>query len=124
MEQNNDSFQYTYSAKQQEEIKQIRKKYLPKEDDKMEQLRKLDRRATLPGSIVSITVGLIGALIMGFGMSCSLVWTDTMFLPGIIFGLVGMIVAVLAYPLYLFITKKQREKLAPEILQLTDELME
>lgn len=124
MEQNNDSFQYTYSAKQQEEIKQIRKKYLPKEDDKMEQLRKLDRRATLPGSIVSITVGLIGALIMGFGMSCSLVWTDTMFLPGIIFGLVGMIVAVLAYPLYLFITKKQREKLAPEILKLTDELME
>lgn len=124
MEQNNDSFQYTYSAKQQEEIKQIRKKYLPKEDDKMEQLRKLDRRATLPGSIVSITVGLIGALIMGFGMSCSLVWTDTMFLPGIIFGLVGMIVAVLAYPIYLFITKKQREKLAPEILKLTDELME
>ena len=41
MEEKKESFHYTYSAKQQEEIQSIRKKYLPQED-KMEQLRRLD----------------------------------------------------------------------------------
>ena len=46
MEPNKDVFQYTYSAKQQEEIEAIRKKYLPPQEDKMEQLRRLDKSAT------------------------------------------------------------------------------
>ena len=35
MEQQNNSFEYTYSAPRQEEIRQIREKYIPKEEDKM-----------------------------------------------------------------------------------------
>lgn len=42
MENKNETFTYTYSSKQQEEIRNIRSKYLPKEEDKMEQLRRLD----------------------------------------------------------------------------------
>lgn len=46
MENGKDTFYYTYSAKQQEEIQNIRKKYLAREEDKMEKLRRLDRSAT------------------------------------------------------------------------------
>ena len=125
MNQNDKTFNYTYSALQQEEIKQIRDKYAPPEEkeDKMEQLRRLDKSVTKPGTIVSIIIGTIGTLIFGFGLSCTMVWTDTLLVPGIIIGIVGGAGIVAAYPLFNCITKKQREKLAPEIVKLSDELM-
>lgn len=125
MDENKETFTYTYSAAQQEELKRIREKYAPptQEEDKMERLRRLDRSVTTPGTIVSLVVGIISALIMGAGMSCVMVWGDTMFIPGIIIGVIGMLGVIAAYPLYVRITKKRREKLAPEILRLTDELM-
>ena len=119
----NEVFSYTYSAKEQEEVKQIRKKYMPKEADKMEQLRRLDRSVTKKGTAVSIVMGIIGALTLGIGMCCAMVWMGRWFVPGIVIGLVGIILASLAYPLYTHITQKEREKVAPEILRLTDELM-
>ena len=119
----NEVFSYTYSAKEQEEVKQIRKKYMPKEADKMEQLRRLDRSVTRKGAAVSIVMGIIGALTLGIGMCCAMVWMGQWFIPGIVIGLVGIILVYLAYPLYTHITKKEREKVAPEILRLTDELM-
>ncbi len=122
MEENREAFEYTYSAKQQAEIEQIRKKYLPKEEDKMELLRKLDRDATKPGTICSIAVGVVGCLVFGFGMSCVMVWSDSLMIFGIVVGLIGMVLVGIAYPLYVKITKKQREKLAPQILALTEEL--
>ena len=124
MEEKKETFNYTYSASQQEEIKSIREKYAPPthEEDKMERLRRLDQSVTKPGTIVSLIVGIIGALIMGTGMSCVMVWKNLM-VPGIIIGVIGMIGVVAAYPVYVRITKKQREKLAPEILRLSDELM-
>ena len=125
MENKNESevFSYTYSAKEQEEVKQIRKKYMPKEADKMEQLRRLDRSVTRKGAAVSIVMGIIGALTLGIGMCCAMVWMGRWFVPGIVIGLVGIILVSLAYPLYTHITQKEREKVAPEILRLTDELM-
>ena len=119
---NNESFTYTYSAKQQEEIKRIRQKYVPRKEDKMEQLRRLDQSATKPGTIVALAIGIVGALILGIGMTCVLVWTD-LFVLGIIVGVIGIAGVSLAYPLYNAVTKKQREKLAPQIKQLSDELM-
>lgn len=121
--QNNETFQYTYSAKQQEEIKNIRKKYLAPEEDKMEQLRRLDHSVTQKGTIVSIIVGIVGALIMGVGMCCTMVWAGIWFIPGIIIGIMGIALICCAYPLYSRITKKERERIAPEIIRLTDELM-
>lgn len=120
--QDKEKFSYTYSAKEQEEIVRIRKKYVATED-KMEQLRKLDAGVTRKAVTVSITVGVIGALIMGAGMCCTIVWRGLWFIPGIIIGLIGMAVLALAYPIYQRIIKKERKKLAPEIIRLSDELM-
>lgn len=124
MERSDNSFNYTYSAPQQEEIKKIREKYLPKEPDKMEQLRQLDKRAAQKGTTLSLVVGIISCLILGVGMCCTMVWGDTLFIPGIIIGIAGIIGVSLAYPLYTRVTKKEREKIAPEIIRLTDELMQ
>lgn len=116
-------FNYTYSAKEQEEIKRIRKKYAPTEEDKMAQLRRLDSGVYQKATIVSLAVGIVGALLLGIGMCCCMVWKDAMFIPGIIIGVIGIIVVCIAYPLYNRTLKKEREKIAPEILRLTDELM-
>lgn len=120
--QNKETFSYTYSAKQQEEIKKIREKYLPKEADKMEQLRRLDKRVAEKGTTISLIIGIVGTLVMGTGMSMCMVWTE-LFIPGIIVGIIGIAAVSLAYPVYSYVTKKEREKIAPEIIRLTDELM-
>lgn len=122
MEEKKETFEYTYSARQQQEIEQIRSKYLPKQESKMEQLRRLDQSATKKGTAVAIFLGVIGCLLLGIGMCCTMVWAEQWFLPGIIVGLIGIGVVVIAYPVFNRITKKQREKLAPQILKLTEEL--
>ena len=121
----NETFNYTYSASQQEEIKKIREKYsAPKEqENKMERLRQLDRSVTMPGTIAALIVGIASSLIMGTGMSMCMVWGDELFIPGIVVGVAGMIGVAIAYPLYSAVTKKRKEKLAPEIIRLSDELM-
>ena len=118
--ENNDKFEYTYSAKQQTELENIRKKYLPQEESKMDRLRRLDESVTHPGTMISIIVGIVGTLIMGFGMCLCLEWFE--FIPGVIVGTAGMAILAAAYPIYSKITQKQREKIAPEILRLTDEI--
>ena len=119
---NNESFSYTYSASQQEEIKKIREKYLPKEADKMEVLRRLDKGVTQKATIISLIIGIIGTLIFGTGMSMCMVWTD-LIIPGILVGCLGIIMISAAYPIYNFTVKREREKITPEIIRLTDELM-
>lgn len=120
--QDKEKFSYIYSAKEQEEINRIRKKYVA-EENKMEQLRRLDAGVTEKATAVSIIVGIIGSLIMGIGMCCAMVWQEMWFIPGIIIGLIGIAVLALAYPIYQKVLKKAREKIAPEIIRLTDELM-
>ena len=124
----NHSFEYTYSAQRQQEVEEIRKAYLPKEEDKMEKLRKLHSIPTQKAQAASIAVGVIGALILGTGMS--LCMTDLgaalgrlAMIIGIAVGLVGMVLVVLAYPVYNRVLKKQRKIIAPEILRLSDELL-
>lgn len=118
-----ESFRYTYSAKEQEEIKKIREKYIPKEENKMEQLRRLDQEVTRKGTLYSILIGVIGSLLLGLGMSCTLVWQGIWFIPGIIIGVIGMAIVAVAYPVYNIVTKREREKIAPEIIRLTEELI-
>lgn len=124
MNEQKESFHYTYSAPQQAEIKRIREKYAPvtQAEDKMERLRRLDKSVTLPGTMAALAVGIISTLIFGVGMCCTLVWAELYFVPGIFIGLAGIGGIACAYPLFAYITKKRRQKLAPEILQLTDEL--
>ena len=119
----NNSFSYSYSAKEQEEIKAIRAKYIPKEENKLERLRRLDASATRKGSIAALTLGILSALLLGLGMSCTLVWAGKWFIPGIVIGVVGIAGIVSAYPLYKYLVRKERARLTQEILQLTDELL-
>lgn len=121
--ENKEGFSYTYSAKEQDEIKKIRQKYMPEEADKMEQLRMLDSKVTQKAAVASVSVGVIGALILGAGMSCVMVWRGIWFIPGIIMGFIGMAVLAAAYPIYKKVLKKEREKVAAEVIRLTDELM-
>ena len=135
MENNKETngFTYTYSAKEQAEIKQIRDKYTkPTEvEDKMARLRRLDASVTNTAQAVSLAFGVIGALILGFGMSLCMTdfgkilgsYSDSAMVVGIVVGVVGGVLASLAYPIYNAIVKAKRKQLAPEIIRLTDELM-
>lgn len=116
-----ETFVFTYSAKEQEEIKKIRQKYVT-EENKMEQLRRLDKNTTKKGTIYSIAMGIVGCLLLGIGMCCILLW-NTLFVPGIIIGIIGIGVMAAAYPVYSYVTGREREKIAPEILRLTEELL-
>ena len=126
MEERNETFTYTYCAKEQEEIKRIRDKYAPpaKEETSMERLRLLDASATRGAAVVSLIVGILSALLLGVGMCCTMVpgW-EAYFIPGVAVGVVGIIGVIAAYPIYTHMVKRKRAKLAPEILRLTDELM-
>lgn len=129
---NHDTFSYTYSAKEQEEIKAIREKYAaPAEEDSMTKLRRLDRGVTKKATTVALMIGIVGALVMGMGMSFAMtdigellgLYRELALLIGIVIGVVGIVLVSLAYPIYNAIVKKERQKIAPEILRLTEELM-
>ena len=129
--ENKEGFEFTYSAKEQEEIKRIRKKYATpvEEEDKMAQLRRLDAGVYSKATTAALVIGIIGALVMGLGMS--LVMTDIgaalgtilAMIVGVGIGVIGIVLICLAYPMYTRTLNKEREKIAPEIIRLTDELM-
>lgn len=129
--ENNEKFTFTYSAREQEEIRRIRSNYVApvQEEDKMAYLRRLDDSATSKATMISLIVGILGALMLGGGMS--LIMTDIgrvfgtilAILLGVAVGIVGIVLVCLAYPLYNRTLKKEREKIAPEVLRLTEELM-
>lgn len=126
-------FSYSYSAREQEEIKKIRKKYAEDsartDESSIERLRRLDASVTKKGTVASIIVGVISSIVMGAGMS--LIMTDIgAFLPemlalwiGVALGVVGIVGVALAYPIYKAITKKERERIAPEVLRISEELL-
>lgn len=122
--ENNESFEYTYSAPEREEIKRIQEKYLPREarEQKLETLRRLDEGVTRKAAAASVVLGTAGTLVMGVGMCCCLVWTQ-LFALGIVIGLIGILGIALAYPLYQRMVEKERARVAPEILKLSQELL-
>ena len=131
--QEKNGFTYTYSAREQAELKRIREKYAePTEtEDKMARLRRLDASVTNTAQAVALVFGIIGTLLLGLGMS--LIMTElaeilglsgnATMVVGIVVGVIGGVLASLAYPIYNAIVKAKRKKLAPEIIRLTDELM-
>ena len=121
--ENREGFSYTYSAEEQQELKRIREQYLRKEENKMEQLRSLDSKATGKATMIAIIIGVIGALLLGVGMCCTMVWQGKWFVPGILVGIIGIGIVAIAYPVYNKTLKTAREKIAPEVLRLTEELL-
>ena len=129
---NDNSFRYTYSAAEQDEVKKIREKYtMSEQEDKMTRLRRLDASVNSKAQTVGVTVGIAGTLILGFGMSLIMselgsilgMTNDIAFPLGIAVGALGAVIVTAAYPLYNLVIKRERKRIAPEILRLSDELM-
>ena len=119
----NSTFTYQYSAAKNREVEAIRKKYMPHGESKIERLKKLDSRVQSAGVAESLCVGIFGTLVFGLGMCFGLdalpgaEWLDVLFCT------LGGLIMVPAYPLYRRISRKTRERLIPEILRLSDEII-
>lgn len=60
------------------------------------------------GIVATWVIGVIGALVMGFGMSKTMIENATQidFIVGIIIGGVGLFICILNYQIYAYISKK------------------
>lgn len=123
MEQN-EFFEFSYCAPEQEEIRRIRERYLPPQErkTKLDLLRELDAGVTRRGTMCSIALGTVSSLVMGLGMSLCMVWQRMA--PGIVIGVIGMIGVAAAYPVYRRVTDREKKRITPQILKLTEELMQ
>lgn len=119
-------FTYSYSTEEQEEIRRIRARYRKEtsREQKMRELRELDQKSTSAATAAGISVGIMGTLMMGGGMSIALKMTASFLALGIILGLLGIVVIILAYPVYRKVLERTKKKYADRILQLTDELLD
>lgn len=72
------------------------------------------RKATIP----AIAIGVIGCLIMGIGMSLTMV-TGSFFVLGIIIGIVGLAVICANYPLYKRRLEILRDTARSQIMELS-----
>ena len=120
-----DIFIYKYSAKENAEVQAIRKKYMPNEESKLDELKRLDALVQKSGVMESLCVGVGGAMLFGLGMcfSMQLITTGVGFtVLGILLGLVGLVGMISAYPVYRNIFEKTKAKYVPRILELTSEL--
>ena len=120
---NNQSFEFTYSAKHQKEIENIRKKYMPHEESKLDTLKKLDRRVQSAGMIESLCIGIVGALVFGVGMCFGLDALEGADWLTLLFGILGALIMLPAYPIYKRIARKTKDKLTPEIISLSEEII-
>ena len=105
---------------------QLANEYAPKDTSKVVALRKLDARAKLPATIFTYTFGIIAALVTGVGMCFSMnvigSGTTTMFVLGVIVGIVGLAGMGINYPIYKKMLAKGKQKYAYEIIELAKEI--
>ena len=116
------TFQYTYSATCNQEVLNIRKKYLPREETKMEELMRLDHQVQSSGVMEALCAGIGGALVFGLGMCLSMKIIGNAMWLGILLGLIGAAGMIAAYPVYRRVFEKTKNKNTPRILELTAEL--
>ena len=114
---------------QQFMAQKIRTQYMEKQSTELDALRELDAKVKRPAAVFAYTFGSVSAVIMGAGMS--LVMTDIgatlglagAMVPGIAIGVVGLGMALLTYPIYQSILNSRKKKYAPQILQLSEKIM-
>lgn len=114
---------------QQFAAQKIRARYLEKQTTELDTLRALDTRVRRPAAVFAYIFGSISAVIMGAGMS--LVMTDIgatvgiadPLIPGIVIGVVGMILALINYPIYKGILGSRKRKYGAGILALSEKIM-
>ena len=112
-------------------VQKIRTQYTETESTGVDERKELDKKVKCPANVFGYLFGGIPALIMGAGMSLAMTeigrgvgLTDILaMLVGSMIGMIGIVLVCIAYPVYQRILKKERQKIAPEIIRLTDELM-
>lgn len=110
-------------------VEKIRTKYVEKKDSSLDELRKLDKKVKAPAEVFAYIFGSISALIMGAGMS--LVMTDVanmlglgdMTVPGIAVGVVGMVLAIVNYPIYKGILNSRKKKYSEQVIALSNKIL-
>ena len=111
-------------------VQKIRSEYTEKQHTELDALKALDAKVKRPANVFGYTYGSIGAIVMGAGMS--LVMTDigakigltATMVPGIAIGVAGMGMALTTYPIYKKILSKRRAKFAPQILKISENLVQ
>ena len=119
---NENTFHYTYSAKDNQEVLNIRKKYMPHEETKLEELKRLDNLVQSSGVMEALCAGIGGALIFGLGLCLAMEVIGNAVWLGVILGLVGIAGMLAAFPVYRKAFEKAKSEYAPRILELTAEL--
>ncbi|MGN0382461.1 MAG: dihydropteridine reductase [Suilimivivens sp.] len=110
-------------------VQKIRTQYTEKEHTDLDALKELDAKVKRPANVFAYIFGSIGAIVMGSGMSLVMtdvgttVGIDDPMLPGIIIGIVGMLMAIINYPLYKGILGARRKKYADKIIALSERIM-
>lgn len=110
-------------------VQKIRSQYTEKETTELEELKALDKKVKKPANIFAYVFGSIAAIIMGSGMSIvmtdigTILGMEDAMIPGIIIGIVGMIMALVNYPVYKRILDSRRSKYADEIITISDKIM-
>ena len=110
-------------------VQKIRTQYTEKEHTELDELKELDRKVKRPANVFAYIFGSISAIIMGSGMS--LVMTDigttigmeNAMVPGIVIGVVGMLMAIINYPIHKSVLASRRKKYADQIMKLSDKIM-
>ncbi|MBP1560135.1 MAG: hypothetical protein J6C96_02690 [Oscillospiraceae bacterium] len=112
-------------------VQKIRTQYMEKNSTQKELdlLRELDAEVKRPANVFGYIFGGIGAVIMGAGMSLVMTDIGTQLgignsLPvGIAVGIVGMLMAIINYPIHKTILSSRKEKYAERILALSEKIM-
>ena len=119
---NENAFSYTYSATCNQEVLNIRNKYLPREETKLEELKRLDHLVQNSGVTQSLCAGIVGCLIFGLGLCLAMEVIGQMIWLGVILGLVGGVGMLAAFPVYRKFFNKAKAQHTPRILELAAEL--
>lgn len=110
-------------------VQKIRTQYTEKEHTQLDELKKLDAAVKRPANVFAYLFGSIGVIVMGSGMSLIMTEIGSMLgmghtmVPGIVIGMIGLIMVLVTYPIYKNILASRREKYAEQIMKLSDEIM-
>ena len=114
---------------QQFMAQKIRTQYMEKEATELDALRELDAKVKRPANVFAYIFGSVSAIVMGCGMSLvmteigSVIGLESVMLPGIVIGVVGLAMAVLNYPRYKGILNGRKKKYASEIIKLSEKII-